>query len=406
MRIIGNSVRTLVAGALLGGLAFAQSDRLVIGIGAEVQSMDPMVATDVASFTRLNAIMEPLVVFDPSFALQPRLAHSWELADDISTLTFYLRDDVVYHNGHPFTSADVRYTFETVLDPDAGASNAALYAAIGEIETPDDYTVVFHLNQPHVFLINNMARMPIVPNDPEHDHSVHPIGTGPYSFVSQVRDDRMILERFDDYWGGAGELQFLEYRVIPENSTRLLAFEAGELDVTQTQLPTTELERLEADPNWVMERTPGTGYTFLAFNTEVAPFDDYRVRQALNHLIPREALVERIINGNGFPGISMLLPTMAWFNPDGPEFDYNPERARELLEEAGVSFDTPFRLHTNQDNVRLQVAEVLAFEFTQIGLEVEIHSEEAAAFLARIQQTSDYDLIISGWSGSPPSTKM
>jgi len=384
---------------LLFGAAQAQNDRLIIGATAEVSGFDPRIATDVPSFMVINVILEPLVVFDGGLGLQPRLATGWEISDDGLTITFDLREGVTWHDGVPFTSADVRFTYETVLDPDFGAQNRSLYVAIDSVDTPDDYTVVFNLNTPTAFLINNMARMQIVPEHVDHDRNVRPVGTGPYVFESQVRDDRTVLRRFDDYWGGAGNLEFVEFRIIPENATRLLAFEAGEIDATQGQLPPEDLPRLEEDPAFVLERTPGTGYTYLGFNTNVAPLDDVRVRQALNHLIPREAIVARVLNGNGFPGISMILPTMPWFNPDVRIYDYNPELAQSLLEEAGLDFDEPLRLYTNDNAVRIQIAEILNFEFSQIGLELQTNVEEFGAFLQRVQQTDDFDMFILGWGG-------
>src|SRR5690625_1571377 len=260
-------VRLTLGGALaalalfVGSYGLAQNDTLIIGVGSEVQNLDPRLATDVASAMRSNVMMEGLVYFNQNLGLEPRLATDWVLADDLLSLTFNLREGVTYHNGHPFTSADVRYTFETVLDEDFGARNRALYTSIESIDTPDDHTVVFHLNTPNVFLINNLARMAILPNDPDIDHETHPIGTGPYYFVSHTRDERLIMDRNDDYWGGTGDLARLEFRVIPENNTRLLAFEAGEIDVTQSVIPEVELERLEAADSLDVARTAGTGYS-------------------------------------------------------------------------------------------------------------------------------------------------
>jgi len=397
--------RTTVIGALLAaclllvGAAQAQNDRLIIGSTSEVSGFDPRTSVDVPSFERINVIMEPLVVFDRGLGLQPRLATDWTFSDDGLTITFGLREGVTWHDGEPFTAEDVRFTFETVLDPETGAVNRPLYTAIETIDTPDDYTVVFNLNTPTAFLINNIARQPIVPVNAGEDFNMRPVGTGPYMFESQVRDDRLVLRRFDDYWGGAGSIEFLEFRVIPENATRLLAFEAGEIDVTQGQLPPEDLPRLEEDERFVLERTPGTGYTYLGLNTQSRPLDDVRVRQALGHLVPRDAIVQRVLNGNGFPGISMILPTMPWFNPDVRRYDYDPELARQLLEEAGVDFDQPMRLYTNDNAVRMQIAEILNFEFAQIGLELQVNIEEFGAFIDRILQTDDYDMFILGWGG-------
>ncbi len=384
---------------LLFGAVQAQNDRLIIGATAEVSGFDPRIATDVPSFMVINVMLEPLVVFDETLGLQPRLATSWDVSDDGLTLAFTLREGVTWHDGATFTSADVRHTYETTLDPDFGAPNRSLYVAIESIDTPDDYSVVFNLNTPTAFLLNNMARMPIVPAHVEHDVNVRPVGTGPYVFESQVRDDRTVLRRFEDYWGGVANIEFVEFRIIPENATRLLAVEAGEVDVTQGQLPPEELTRLEEEPAFILERTPGTGYTYLGFNTAVEPLNDVRVRQALNHLIPRQGIVERVLAGNGFPGISMLLPTMPWFNPDVRRYDYDPELARNLLEEAGLDFSEPLSLYTNDNAVRIQIAEILNFEFSQIGLELQVNIEEFGAFLSRIQNTDDYDMFILGWGG-------
>ena len=398
--------RTTIIGALIAacalllfGAAQAQNDRLIIGATSEVSGFDPRTSVDVPSFERINVIMEPLVVFDRGLGLAPRLATDWEFGDDGMTLTFSLREDVLFHDGRPFTSEDVRFTFETVLDPELNAVNRPLYASIETIDTPDPYTVVLNLNTPTAFLINNIARQPIIPADAAEDFNVRPVGTGPYVFESQVRDDRLVLRRFGDYWGGAGSIETIEFRVIPENSTRLLAFEAGEIDVTQGQLPPEDLPRLEADERFVIARTPGSGYTYLGFNTRTEPLDDVRVRQALNHLIPREAIVQRVLNGNGFPGISMILPTMPWFNPDVRTYEYDPELAQSLLEEAGLDFAEPMRLYTNDNAVRIQIAEILNFEFSQIGLELQVNVEEFGAFIDRILETDDYDMFILGWSG-------
>ena len=398
--------RSIVVGALVAacalvlfGAAQAQNDRLIIGGVSEASSLDSRIATDVYSAARINVIAEPLVVFNASLGLEPRLATDWEFSEDGLTLTFNLREGVTWHDGSPFTSADVRYTYETTLDPDFGAQNRSLYVSIETIDTPDDHTVVFNLNTPSAFLINNMARLPIVPEGVPEDFAQRPLGTGPYMFDTWIRDDRLVLRRFDDYWAGAGSIEFLEFRVIPENATRLLAFEAGEVDVTQGQLPPEELPRLEDDPAYILERIPGSGYTYLGFNTNVAPLDDVRVRQALNHLIPREAIVARVLNGNGFPGISMILPTMPWFNPHVRTYEYDPELAQSLLEEAGLDFDAPLRLYTQDNAVRIQIAEILAFEFSQIGLELQTNIEEFGAYLSRIQNTDDYDMFILGWGG-------
>src|SRR5690625_371463 len=140
----------VLALALLGlGTSRAQNDTLVIGTGAEITTLDPRIATDVPSFERIAVIMEPLVVFSRDLDLEPRLATSWEFAEDGSSLTFTLRDDVTFHDGSPFTSADVKHTFEWALDPENGAQNRPPYEDNGSIDTPDEHTAVIHLANLH-----------------------------------------------------------------------------------------------------------------------------------------------------------------------------------------------------------------------------------------------------------------
>ncbi|NLE17869.1 MAG: ABC transporter substrate-binding protein [Propioniciclava sp.] len=391
----------LVVGTLLlAGTAFAQgNDRIIIGAGAEITTLDPRLATDVPSFERIAVILEPLVVFGYDLGLQPRLATEWEFAEDGSSLTFKLREGVTFHDGKPFTSADVKYTFEWVLDPEHGAQNRPLYEDIVSIDTPDDHTVVMNLGALNSFLLNNIARMPIVPEGAGEEFGNAPIGTGPYRFVELVRDDRLVVSAYADYWGGAPNVETLVFRPIPEDATRLLAFEAGEIDMMQAQPVPTELPRIEADDRFVVQRAPGTGYTYVGMNTKSGPLADVRVRQAISYLIPREAVVARILNGIGQPGISMLSPEMSWFNPDVERYAYDPEKAAALLAEAGIGQGASLRLHTNENAVRMQLAEILGFELGQLGVNLDITIEEFGAFLERVQTTDDFDLFILGWSG-------
>lgn len=391
-----------LAAAALFALSIASAQTtLVIGASAELSNLDPRVASDTYSIQRVSVISEPLVTFDHDLSVIPRLATSWEFSDDGHTLTFYLREGVKFHDGSDFTSADVKYTFDWVLNPENPAQNRALYADIESIDTPDDYTVVMNLSNVNNFLLNNIARMPITPVSAEdiEDFTFNPIGTGPYKFESLRRDDHLLLSAFDDYWGGRGEIDFVEFRTIPEDGTRQLAFEAGEIHLSQSAPVPTDLARLEADDRYVIQRTPGTGYTYIGLNTLSEPLDDVLVRQAISHLVNREAIVSFVLNGIGEPGISMISPNLPWFNPDVPRFEYNPERARELLAEAGFDSGMTLRVHTNEAPVRIQIAEILQAELAEIGITLEINIEEFGAFNDRVQTTDDYDMFILGFGG-------
>lgn len=385
--------------SMLGSLGLSQSV-LRIGAEADAESLDSRLVTSLQAAKRISIYAEPLLIFTETLELEPRLATSWQFSDDGLQLTFLLRDNATFHHGTPFTARDVKYTFDWVLNENNSSPNRSLYLDIAEIETPDDYTVIFHLNRPNGFLINNLARLSIVPHDrgDDPDFGMNPSGTGPYHVDSWQRDERMILTAVDNYWGEQPRTDKLEFYVIPEAGARLLAFEAGEIDVTQDALFPLDLERLEQTPGYVVQRSPGTGYTYVGMNTLTPGLDDVLVRKALNHVIPRAAIVSQILNGVGQVGSSIMPPTLPWFNPDVVEYDYNPELARELLDEAGFTGGS-FTLYTNENTQQIQMAEILQFEFQQLGVDLAIMVEESSAFLERIQQKGDFDMFISTWTG-------
>src|SRR5690606_3045628 len=398
-------IRKLLATLALGlafGLAAAQTT-LVVGTVAEASDLDPRTTYDVYSYQRMYPIMEPLLVFAPDLSYSPRLAESWEWADDASSVTFQLRQGVKFHHGREFTAEDVKYTFDWMLDPENPAANPGLYEDIQEVEIVDPYTVRFHLSGDNAFIMNYIARLHIVPADLGEDPAFgrNPVGTGPFSFGSWQRDRRMVLEAFDDYWGGRAYVDAIEFRPITEDATRLLAFEAGELDLFHGQVVPSALLRLESADNIVVQRATGLGHAYVGMNLRNEQLADVRVRQAISHLLPREAIVDRIYQGVGSVGSGPISPDTVFYNEEIPAYAYDVERARALLDEAGI--DTlRLRLHTNENPIRPQIAEVLMFEAAKVGIQIDMQVEEFGAFIDRIMDTdtADFDLFILGWSGN------
>lgn len=382
--------------------ARAAASPLVIGSAAEASTMDPRMASDVYSFERIHTMMEPLVAFATDMSLTPRLAHSWETSADGRQLTFLLEEGVLFHHGREFTAQDVKYTFEWVLDENNLSSNRPLYTDIESIEIVDDYTVVFHLRAPNGFLINNIARMPIVPYDKgdDPDFNREPIGTGPYEFKSWRRDDRMVVEAFEDYWGPRAAVATIEFRPIPESAAKLLAFEAGEIDLFQGGVVPDEVPRIEGDPRFRVQREPAIGYTYLGFNTQSGALGDRRVRQAISHVINREGIVDTVLNGIGRAGISMIAPQLPWFNPDVKRYEYDHDKARALLAETGYTAEElTFRLYTSDSPTTMLIAEILEFELAQIGITAVVTFQEFGAFWDHLMQSDDYDMYMLAWSG-------
>jgi len=388
---------------LFAGLALAQT-RLIVGGTAEASGLDPRRVNDVPSYHRIYTMFEPLLVWEKDLSYRPRLATEWSFSEDGSAITFKLREGVKFHHGTEFTSADVKYTIEWMTNPDNPVLNRQLWNSLARVETPDPYTVVVHLDPVNVWALNALARLPIVPADIGDLESFpnEPSGTGPFQFVEWVRDDRLVLSRFDDYWDPErGNVDEVVIRTIPEDAARLLAFEAGEIDLYHGQVVPLEVDRLEAETDWVT-RITGLGWTYLGFNMRVPELADARVRQAFYHLLPSEAIVQRVYNGIGTVSVGPISPDSIYFSPDVPTYPYDPERARELLAEAGYADGFSLRLHTNSNNaVRMQIAEILQFEAAQVGIQIEFTGEEFGAFIDRILgEERDFDLFILGWAGN------
>ncbi|MBF8435484.1 ABC transporter substrate-binding protein [Halanaerobiaceae bacterium Z-7014] len=382
-------------------------DTVIIGQSAEASGLHILVEIDSVAFERLNLINEPLIRFNADLELQPHLASNWELVD-ATRIDIELREGVKWHHGRELVAEDVKYTFDWILDEDNPAANRNMFDNIEEVEVIDDYNLVFHLSEPFAFMINNIARAGIVPYDYHEEvgyeeFGQEPIGTGPYVHEEWRADEHHSMTAFTDYWQGEPNFSRLKFVPIPEDSSRLLAFEAGEIDMFQGGIVPMDLKRLEESDDVNVYRTPGTGYVHLAMNTttERNPelLQDRYFRRAFTHLIDREAIVEQVMEGIGAPGKSNLTPQMPHFNDEIDYPAYDPETAQEYLDKSVLEPGDSLELYVDQDSVNLSIAEILAYELEQFDIELEIISEEWGALVDRITQSNDYDLYFGSWTG-------
>jgi len=392
----------LVAVALLVGIAGAQT-QLNVATVAEASGLDPRRLNDVYSYQRIYTMMEPLIVFEKDLGYRPRLATDWSFSEDGSIVTFTLREGVTFHHGKALTAEDVKYTIEWVLDEDNPSLIRNLYANISDVTIIDDLTVQITVDPTNVWIMNSLARLHILPSDigDTNDWNTNPIGTGPFRFVEWVRDDRMVVEAYEGYWGERGNIDRVVFRPITEDGTRLLSFEAGELDLFHGQVTPAEVPRLTQTAGITVSRATGLGHAYLGFNFRNETLANDLVRQAMAHLIPSEAIVGRVYNGIGTVGVGPISPDSIYFAEDIPRYPYDPERAAALLAEAGLADGFSVRLHTNENPVRIQIAEILQFEAAQIGVDIDVTIEEFGAFIDRILgPDKNFDLFILGWSGN------
>lgn len=383
---------TLVFAASLSGCREAKRDphTVVFLIESSPTSLDPRVGTDAQSEHIDELLFDGLVQFDAHFHFTPALAQSWDEPDP-RTMIFHLRRDVRFADGRPLTSRDVAWTLNSMRDGTVISAKAASYASIASIETPDAYTVILHLKQPDNFLMTNLSTraMGIVPDGSGKDFWRHPVGTGPFRFVSQQIDQDVVIERNPLSWGEMPKIERVRFAVVPDAITMALELEKGSADVESNALPMDSLPVLASRPNLTVTDVPGTQIQYLAFNLRDPILKDVRVRQAIACAIDRDLIIRTLMSGHGQPAKS-VLPTTHWaWNGDGPDFNYDPVRANRILDEAGyrrgangVRFHLTMKTSTVED-ARLLSA-VLQQQLARVGIALDIRSYEFATFYADI----------------------
>ncbi len=393
---------------LLAGCARTPAPTAIrVGADVDASSLDPRLMRDTTSYRVVDLLYDGLVRLDRNLTPAPALASSWE-SPEPTRWVFHLRNDVRFHDGSELTSEDVVHTLETLLDPGFGAPLRSLYEPIARVEAPDARTVVIHLERPYAPLLSYLD-VGIVPREAE-DLGSHPIGTGPYRLTRWDRGSKISLEANPEYWGGPPKLAAIEIVIVPDNTARAQAFEAGDLDLIQSPLSPQDIRRLSADPRFEKHLESGAAITYFNFNTSRPPLDEPDVRRAIAMLIDQETILNRIYEGTDERGRSVLLPSSWAFSSEVAQPAYDPEGAEALLEELGfrdVDGDgvrerggqkLAFELGTHGEDVnRVQSVEYLQNQLKAHGVDVAVRIADWPSFSMR-RDASDYDVILLGWT--------
>ncbi|HEX7040428.1 MAG TPA: ABC transporter substrate-binding protein [Trueperaceae bacterium] len=399
----------LTAALLAAGVAAAQDPApvrggsIVVAITAEPPGWDPSASTS-QEIPRVvyDNVLQGLVRFDGDGQIVPALATSWETSDDGLTWTFQLREGVKFHDGSDFDAADVVEKFERAADPDSGHTNHQYYEAIESVEAIGDHEVAFHLSRPNSSLLYNLARPDSVinPSGKAETQRTQPIGTGPFVFAEYVPGSHVRLERFEDYWEeGLPYLDSAEFRIISDPNARFAALQAGDIDMIGVALLPEQFQQVLANPDLKATQGSGTAEITLALNNAREPFDDPRVRQAITHAIDKQAIVQGAMFGLGTVIGTHMSPAESYYVDLTDTYPYDPERARQLLAEAGYpdGFTVRFEL-PEPYNIERRTGEVIAQQLEQVGIDVELSVVEWATWLERIFLGGDYDMTIIGHS--------
>ncbi|WP_411809990.1 glutathione ABC transporter substrate-binding protein [Alkalihalophilus marmarensis] len=377
---------------------------LNIAVLSDATHLDPHHGADIPSANVYHGkIFETLVIQDEDMEIQPGLAEEWERVDDL-TWTFKLREDVTFHDGTPFTAEAVEATLNRVLDPEVGSTRASLFEMITEIEVVSDYEVKLVTEYPFSPLLSNLAHYSggiISPDAIEADYNgtpltENPVGTGPLTFESWTPGQQIVLSNNEDHWGGGMKVDEVVFKVVPEDLTRLAEVETGESHIAEP-VGTGDITRIEESQTMNLYRSDGLGIDYIGFNMNKEPFDDVRVRQAINLAIDTEAIVDHVYNGVGIKAEGPMGPAVWGYDPDLKGYDQDIEEAKRLLAEAGYEngFDTT--IWTNDNRERMDVTEVVQSQLAEVGINVSIEVLEWGAYLDKTG-SGEHDMFILGWS--------
>lgn len=397
---------------------------MVVGQVAEPASLDPHAVTAVNDF-RINVnLYDGLVRYDDdSLNVEPALATDWTVSDDGLTYTFTLREGVTFHDGSTFDADAVVFNFERMLDEDhpyhgTGPFPLAgqFYGNLDSIVANGSSEVVMTLSSPFAPFLSNLAYPSGLIISPaavmEHGQDVgrNPSGTGPYRFVEWRSNERVTLERNADYWDGPPPVSGVVFRPIVEATTRVNELFTGGVDLI-VEVPPDELAGLRADANYTVYEQAGPHVWFLILNLLEAPFDDVRVRQAANHAIDRQSLVDDVLQGTATVANSPTPPAFgSAHNPDITGYDYDPERARQLLAEAGYPDGVDVTFYVTEGGSGMldpvPMGEAIQADLRAVGINASIQTYEWNSFLGEVNPglQGKADMAQMAWMTADPDT--
>jgi peptide/nickel transport system substrate-binding protein len=363
---------------------------LVMIIESSPTNLDPRVGIDAYSERIDSLIFDDLLARGDDLNVAPGLADNWDNPDPL-TYVFHLHHGARFHDGRAVTARDVKWTFDSLLQGKIRSVKAGVYHFVDHIDAPDDYTVVFHLKEQDATLLWNLSdgAMGIVPEGSGPEIAQHPIGSGPFRFVSAETDREVVIERNNNYWGEIPKLARVRFAVVPDATTEALELRKGSADVEINGFITPDMVvTLARDPSLAVEHGPGTRLAYLAFNLRDPILKDIRVRQAIAYALDRKPMIEYLWRDEAEPARS-VLPTQSWaYDGDVRQYQHDPEKARQLLDAAGYPLVNGARFHiamktSTDENTRLMVA-VMQQQLREVGIALDIHSFEFATFFADV----------------------
>jgi peptide/nickel transport system substrate-binding protein len=403
----------LAAGLVAGGCRRTKGpdlppdNRLVVALESAPINLDPRVGTDQASSRVFEVMLNGLVTKDTKGNLLPDLAESWEILDGGRRYRFPLRSGVRFHDGRELSSADVIWTFQSILDGTVVSPKRGAFQRLESVEAVDDMTVDFVMSEPFgAMLVNLTSFLGIIPQGMDSESfNRQPVGTGPFRLVER-HPDHLVFEAFEDHWRGRPQLDVLELREIPDATVRALELQKGSVQLVVSDLAPDVLPLFRQNPAFKVVEDPGSKYSYLGVNFEDPMLARTEVRRAMALALDRQRLVDTLWRGLGIV-TETVIPLGHWARHDDLEpIPYDPDAARRLLDQAGYpdpDGDGPqsrFALtyKTSTDETALLQAQIVQAMLAEVGIEIEIRSYEFATFYSDIKK-GNFQVFSLTWTG-------
>ncbi len=399
----------------------AYGDAIVEGTIADPAILNPVLASDSASFEVIDLVFSSLLKMDKDLNLVGDVAKSWKISPDGKVITFYLKENVKFHDGAPLTANDVQFTIATFLDPKIKTAYRSNFENITKTEVINDYTFRVTYREPFAPSLERIGGMAILPRhllkgrdiNTADDFNFKPIGSGPYKFVKWTRAESVVLKANAEYFDSRPYLNRVVFRIIPDSAVEFLELQNGGLDMmslTPDQY-TGEASTENFEKRFNKYRYPASQYTYLGFNLRKDIFKDKRFRQAIDMAIDKKALVKSVLDGLGQESTGPFTPNSWAFNPEVKPEPFDPLRAREILtQQLGYTYKNDGMLYknnrpleltiqTNQGNRnREQSATIIQAQLKEIGIKVNIRIIAWSTFLDQFINKRKFDMVLMGWS--------
>jgi peptide/nickel transport system substrate-binding protein len=390
-----------------GPASGAAKDTIVIAQGADVGTLDPQNHYETPSFNVLLNIYETLLLRSDDMKLQPLLASSWKLIND-NTWEFSLQKGVNFHNGEDFNAAAVKFSLERIADPKNKLKQTTLVGVIDRVDIIDDYTVQVVTKKPYPYLDAQLGHIgAILPPKYFQEKGLayftaNPVGTGPYKFVRWVKDDQLLLEANEKYWGRAPKIKKVIFRPIPEATTRVAGLQTQELDII-VNIPPHLMRLMEWKGRSFVSKVPSSRVIFVAFdNTKEGPVANKKVRQAIAQAIDVDAIIKKILEGNAIRLGAPFTKYHFGYDPEIKPYAYNPEKAKKLLADAGYAqgfelvLNSPIGRYLNDK----EVAEAVVGDLRKVGISAKVKLNEFGTHMNMLYAHKGNPAYLLGWGGA------